>query len=328
MKRVLSVKRGLTGALLLLLVGLAGILGRGWTQSGLAKGQATSLPAVLAYSDTLALVQFSLDAPAAQESPLAGPCGPVTLTLQDAQGQTLATSGGQNPGAAFQACQVAEDGVSHYTVLFWGDFRQRPPSRVVLRPASQTDGEPVFVWQGFRTAAYAPLQNRQAEGLRVEDALKTDDRMVLRVCARLPDAGDWHPRGTLRLEDGSVWAITATGVPDFRQAGALGQEQRCYIALLEKTGAGPASAAKAQPAVLEVQWQRSLPECFSPQDVEQHLAPYFRAHGQTPAEVGLVEVNGAWCFPQGQAVDAAFWDFLQTTWQQGPTQRLVFPAAP
>ncbi len=188
------------------------------------------------------------------------------------------------------------------------------------RPQNQPTSQPRLEWaKGKPPNLPPPLTPSLGAG---------QGKMVLRVCARLPDAGDWHPRGTLRLEDGSVWAITATGVPDFRQAGALGQEQRCYIVLLEKTGAGPASAAKAQPPVLEVQWQRSLPECFSPRDVEQHLAPYFRAHGQTPAEVGLVEVNGAWCFPQGQAVDAAFWDFLQTTWQQGPTQRLVFSAAP
>ncbi len=292
---------------------------RGWQQAR-AEITADMTSPLLVYSDTLALVRFQVDRPVAPASSLDGACGPVEGVLQDQAGDPLAQVGTKTPGAGFVACITDAQGISHYTLIFWGDFRARPPHQIQIRfLQTTTDAFSNPLWKGFKKATWAAIRGASHPGVTFTDALQTPNLIVLRLCAQLPSAEDWHPRGELLL-NGEVWEIVSSGIPNFRKPGALGTSERCFIALLEKSPSSASRPETAHGVQLHLRWERSVPECFSAEAYRRDIEPFLQKHGLSPEQAGLTQQQDFWCL--GTPVHPDFWEFLQKDWRHGPTYTL------
>ncbi len=273
----------------------------------------------LVYSNTLALVQFQMDRSIAPVNSLNGPCGPVEAFLLDETGALLAQLGGTSPGSAFMSCVTDEQGVSHYTLIFLGDFHARPPHQIQIRLPSSSEPATRLSRTGFERATWKAMVGISRQGVSFEDALRTSDIILLRFCAQIPSVEDWHPRGELILE-GEVWEIVASGIPNFRKPGVLGATQRCYIALLEQSSR-PAQASNPSSGVrLHLRWERSLPECFSTQVYRRDIEPFLKQRGLSPEQAGLTPQQDVWCL--GMQLHPELRAFLQEKWRLGPAYTL------
>ncbi|GEM_PF-5736153 len=318
-QKVLISRRHLAGILAIGVVIALLFLVRGWQQ---ARAEITTdiTSPLLAYSDTLALVRFQVDGPVAPVSSLGGACGPVEGVLQDKAGEPLAQVGATTPNAGFMACTTDETGISHYTLIFWGDFRARPPHQIQIRFLHTTsDALSNLLWKGFKKASWASIIGPSHHGVSLTDALQTPNLILLRLCAQLPSAEDWHPRGELLL-NGEVWEIVSSGIPNFRKPGALGTSERCFIALLEKSSSWASRAETTHGVQFHLRWERSLPECFSAEAYRRDIEPFLQKHGLSPEHAGLTQQLDFWCL--GTSIHPDFWEFLQKEWRYGPTYTL------
>ncbi len=319
--------------ILALLATVAALAVGGWWAFGrpasVAEAQGPRLRfQTLAYSDTLAVVDFDVDYGRSARNP---GCAPTDVTLLDARGQTLVSS--RQKGSAFTQCAPLEGqpATVHYQTILVGDFAHRTPVKVQVAVAEAQQPNAVQdIYLSARAPQRAALENwrnLQNPGLKIKDALQAGQTFYVQACQELPDAGDWAPSGSLRTASGAAgWVLNTWAVPHYNAPGVLTSAQRCFV-LEFIPNPDHTPSAKATPTQMKITWERNIPECIEDAVFQKDVAPLLAKANLSKTAAfqksTLPDGEAQWCVPQG-GLPAEVRKAL-TPWTGGPTVTLALP---